>query len=50
MLACQAAARGYALGPRVMLWASSEGGQRGAAILETAGKRRAEPDRKELRL
>ncbi|HKX27935.1 MAG TPA: beta-ketoacyl synthase N-terminal-like domain-containing protein [Blastocatellia bacterium] len=35
MLACQAAARGYALGPRVMLWASSEGGQRGSAVLET---------------
>lgn len=33
MLACQAAARGYAKGPRTMLWASSEGGQRGAAVL-----------------
>jgi 3-oxoacyl-[acyl-carrier-protein] synthase-1 len=33
MLACQAAARGYAKGPRTMVWASSEGGQRGAAVL-----------------
>jgi 3-oxoacyl-[acyl-carrier-protein] synthase-1 len=35
MLACQAAARGYAKGPRSLLWASSEGGLRGAAVLET---------------
>jgi 3-oxoacyl-[acyl-carrier-protein] synthase-1 len=34
MLACQAAARGYATGPRTMLWAGSEGGQRAAAVLE----------------
>jgi 3-oxoacyl-[acyl-carrier-protein] synthase-1 len=33
MLACQAVARGYAKGPRTLVWASSEGGQRGAAIL-----------------
>jgi len=33
MLACQAAARGYANGPRTLLWASSEGGLRGAAVL-----------------
>ena len=38
MLACQAAARGYAKGPRTLLWASSEGGLRGAAVLETLGK------------
>lgn len=34
MLACRAAARGYARGPRALLWASSEGGLRGAAVLE----------------
>jgi 3-oxoacyl-[acyl-carrier-protein] synthase-1 len=34
MLACQAAARGYAKGPRTLVWASSEGGLRGAAILD----------------
>lgn len=33
MLACRAAARGYAKGPRCMLWASSEGGLRSAAVL-----------------
>ena len=33
MLACQAAVRGYAKGLRTLLWASSEGGQRGAAVL-----------------
>jgi 3-oxoacyl-[acyl-carrier-protein] synthase-1 len=33
MLACQAAARGYAKGPRCMLWASSEGGLRAAGVL-----------------
>jgi 3-oxoacyl-[acyl-carrier-protein] synthase-1 len=37
MLACQAAERGYAKGPRTMLWASSEGGLRGAAVLEFDG-------------
>jgi 3-oxoacyl-[acyl-carrier-protein] synthase-1 len=36
MLACQAAVRGYARGPRTMIWASSEGGRRGAAVLEAA--------------
>lgn len=35
MLACQAAAKGYSKGPRVLLWASSEGGLRGAAVIET---------------
>jgi len=38
MLACQAAERGYAKGPRTMLWASSEGGLRGAAVLEILNK------------
>lgn len=38
MIACQAAERGYAKGPRTMLWASSEGGIRGAAVLETLDK------------
>jgi 3-oxoacyl-[acyl-carrier-protein] synthase-1 len=38
MLACQAAERGYAKGPRSLLWASSEGGLRGAAVLETSVK------------
>jgi 3-oxoacyl-[acyl-carrier-protein] synthase-1 len=33
MLACQAADRGYATGPRSLLWASSEGGLRAAAML-----------------
>jgi len=33
MLACQAAARGYAKGSQTLLWASSEGGLRGAAVL-----------------
>ena len=37
ILACQAAARGYAKGPRTMLWASSEKGLRGAAVIETLG-------------
>lgn len=36
MLACQAAARGYAAGPRTLLWASSEGGLRSAVLLEAA--------------
>ncbi len=35
MLACEAAARGYATGPRTMLWAGSENGLRAAAILDT---------------
>lgn len=35
MLAWQAATRGYAHGPRTMLWASSEGGQRAAVVLES---------------
>lgn len=34
MLACQSAARGYAKGPQALLWASSEAGLRGAAVLE----------------
>jgi 3-oxoacyl-[acyl-carrier-protein] synthase-1 len=33
MLACQATTRSYAQGPRTLLWASSEGGLRGAAVL-----------------
>jgi 3-oxoacyl-[acyl-carrier-protein] synthase-1 len=37
MLACQAAARGYSKGPRTLFWASSEGGIRGTAVLETFG-------------
>lgn len=37
ILACQAAARGYAKGPRTMLWASSEKGLRGAGVIETLG-------------
>jgi 3-oxoacyl-[acyl-carrier-protein] synthase-1 len=35
MLACQAAMRSYSKGPRTMLWASSEGGLRAAALLDT---------------
>jgi 3-oxoacyl-[acyl-carrier-protein] synthase I len=35
MLSCQAALRGYAKGPRTLLWASSENGFRGAAVIET---------------
>lgn len=34
VLACEAAARGYAKGTRALLWASSERGLRGAALLE----------------
>jgi 3-oxoacyl-[acyl-carrier-protein] synthase I len=34
MLACEAAARGHAAGPRLLTWASSEGGLRGASVLE----------------
>lgn len=33
MLVCEAYVRGYSQGPRAMLWASSEGGRRGAAVL-----------------
>ena len=33
MLACQAAARGYAKGPSSLLWAGSEAGLRGAVLL-----------------
>lgn len=36
MLVCQAFARGYSKGPRAMVWASSEGGQRGVAVLEVS--------------
>jgi 3-oxoacyl-[acyl-carrier-protein] synthase I len=36
ILACQAIARGYANGPRTLLWASSEGGLRSAVLLESA--------------
>lgn len=39
MLACQASVRGYAKGTRTMVWASSEKGLRGAAVIETFGKR-----------
>ena len=35
-LAIASGLRGYAKGPRAMLWTSSEGGQRGAAILHLA--------------
>jgi 3-oxoacyl-[acyl-carrier-protein] synthase-1 len=34
-LACEASVRGYARGVRTMLWASSEGGDRGAVVLES---------------
>src|SRR5581483_8957532 len=33
VLVCQAAARGYVKGPRTLLWASSESGLRGAAVI-----------------
>ena len=36
MLACQARMRGYFKGPTTLLWASSEGGLRAAAMLHTA--------------
>jgi 3-oxoacyl-[acyl-carrier-protein] synthase I len=36
MLACQASGGGYSNGSRAMLWASSEGGLRGACVIETA--------------
>ena len=40
MLACEGARRGYAPGPRTLLWASSEQGLRAAALLEcTIGAR-----------
>lgn len=35
MLACEAAARGYAAGPTTLAWASSESGLRAAAVLST---------------
>ena len=35
VLACQAAARSVANGSRTLVWASSEGGLRGAAVLDT---------------
>ena len=38
MLVCQAAVRGRAKGPHTMLWASSERGLRGVAVLETPMK------------
>jgi len=34
MLACQATLRGYSPGPQTLLWASSEHGLRGAAVLD----------------
>jgi len=37
-LAIEAEARGYAKGPRTLIWASSEGGQRGAALLRGPGR------------
>lgn len=42
MLACQAAAKGYAKGAHALLWTSSEGGLRGAAMLgfEDMGRNR----------
>jgi 3-oxoacyl-[acyl-carrier-protein] synthase-1 len=36
MLACQAATRGYAKGPRTLLWASSECGVRATTVLQTS--------------
>lgn len=36
-LAVEAEARGYAKGPSTLIWASSEGGQRGAALLRRPG-------------
>lgn len=38
MLACAGMARGYAAGSRTLLWASSERGNRSAAVLESVGK------------
>ena len=37
MLVCQAAARSISKGQRTMLWASSQRGLRGVAVLEPAG-------------
>ncbi len=37
MLACRAAGGGYATGPRALLWASSERGQRAAAVFGSTG-------------
>jgi 3-oxoacyl-[acyl-carrier-protein] synthase-1 len=34
-LACQAMARGYARGPRTLIWAASDGGLRAAAVLDS---------------
>lgn len=39
-LAVAAGLRGYAQGPRTMVWASSEGGERAAAVLHTPPSRR----------
>ena len=36
MLFLQANARGYSKGSRTLMWASSEGGQRGCVVLETS--------------
>jgi 3-oxoacyl-[acyl-carrier-protein] synthase-1 len=36
MLACRAVVRGYAEGPRTLLWAGSECGLRGAALIESS--------------
>lgn len=41
MVACEAGARGYSGGPRTLLWASSEGGLRGAAVLQFGRGREA---------
>ena len=40
MLAAMAARKGYAKGPRTLLWTSSEGGERSAALFEAASVRR----------
>lgn len=37
ILAVEAARRGYGAGPRTLVWASSVGGLRGAAVLDTTG-------------
>lgn len=44
MLACQAAARGYAKGTSSLLWAGSEAGLRGALLLRMPGAARGEHD------
>ena len=41
VLACQAAARGYAPGPYSLVWAGSEGGQRGALLIQNAVRPRS---------